>query len=299
MSDISRESLVRQPVGYADSSDAVHTQARQELVIEPAARWPRVDFRELWAFRQLLIFLVWRDLRVRYAQTILGVAWAVLQPLLSVLVFTVVFGRFARVPSDGVPYAVFALAAVVPWNYFSNAFSLSSNSLVANSNLISKVYFPRLVVPLAPVIAGLVEYGIGLVVLAVLMAIYRVVPSPAAFALPLLLLMTMATAAGVGCWLAALNIQFRDVKHLVPFIVQIWMYASPVVYPVSLVPVRFRTLYALNPMAGIIEGGRVAILGSGPVPWGMLTTSAISALVLLATGVAYFRRTERLFADIA
>jgi lipopolysaccharide transport system permease protein len=299
MSDISSESMVRQPAVYADSGDAVQTQARQELVIEPAARWPRVDFRELWAFRQLLIFLVWRDLRVRYAQTILGVAWAVLQPLLSVLVFTVVFGRFAKVPSDGVPYAVFALAAVVPWNYFSNAFSLSSNSLVANSNLISKVYFPRLVVPLAPVIAGLVEYGIGLVVLVILMAIYRVVPSPAVIALPLLLLMTMATAAGVGCWLAALNIQFRDVKHLVPFISQIWMYASPVVYPVSLVPVRFRTLYALNPMAGIIEGGRVAILGSGPVPWGMLTTSAISALVLLATGVAYFRRTERLFADIA
>ena len=299
MSKTSGENLVRRPAEYADSSDAVQPHARHELVIEPAARWPRVDFGELWAFRQLLIFLVWRDLKVRYAQTVLGIGWAVLQPLLSVVVFTVVFGRFAKVPSDGVPYAVFALAAVVPWNYFSNAFSLSSSSLVTNSNLISKVYFPRLVIPLAPVLAGLVEYAIGLVVLAVLMAIYRIVPSPTVLALPLLLLLTMATAAGVGCWLSALNIQFRDVKHLVPFIAQIWMFASPVVYPASLVPARFRTIYALNPMAGIIEGGRVAILGSAPMPWGMLATSAVSAFALLATGVMYFRRTERLFADIA
>ena len=272
---------------------------RHETVIAPAARWPRLDFAELWAFRQLLFFLVWRDLKVRYAQTVLGVGWAVLQPLLSVVVFTVVFGHFAKVPSEGAPYAVFALAAIVPWNYFSNAFSTSSNSLVANSNLISKVYFPRLVVPLAPVLAGLVEYGIGLAVLAVLMVIYRVVPSIAILTLPLLLLLAMATAAGVGCWLAALNIQFRDVKHLVPFIAQIWMYASPVVYPASLVPPRYRTLYALNPMVGIIEAGRISILGSGALPWGMLATSALSAVVLLLTGVVYFRRTERLFADIA
>ena len=299
MSNVSVDQSSSVAPWHADAPGSAPSHSRQEMVIEPAALWPRVDFAELWAFRQLLLFLVWRDLKVRYAQTVLGIGWAVLQPLLSVVVFTVVFGQFAKVPSEGAPYAVFALAAVVPWNYFSNAFSTSSNSLVANSNLISKVYFPRLVVPLAPVLAGLVEYGIGLVVLAVLMAIYQVVPSAAILAIPLLLLLAMATAAGVGCWLAALNIQFRDVKHLVPFISQIWMYASPVVYPLTLVPARYRTLYALNPMVGIIEGSRVAVLGTAPLPWGILATSAVSAFVLLATGVVYFRRTERLFADIA
>ena len=270
-----------------------------DLVIEPAGRWPRIDFAELWEFRQLLFFLVWRDLKVRYAQTVLGIGWAVLQPLLSMVVFTVIFGRFAKVPSNGVPYALFSLAAVVPWTYFSTAFSGASNSLVASSNLITKVYFPRLVVPLAPVLAGLVDLAIGFCVLAVLMLGYRALPGPAIWLVPFLVLLTAMTAAGVGAWLAALNIQYRDVKHLVPFLGQIWMYASPVVYPVSLVPERYRVFYALNPMAGIIEGFRVALLGTGPVPTRMLAVSAAVVVILFASGAMYFRRTERLFADVA
>jgi lipopolysaccharide transport system permease protein len=278
----------------------VDSESRPELVIEPAARWPRVDLKELWLYRQLLYFLVWRDLKVRYAQTVLGIGWAVLQPLLSMLVFTVIFGRFAKVPSDGVPYAVFSLAAVVPWNYFSTAFSASSSSLVASSNLISKVYFPRLVVPLAPVLAGLVDLVIGFVVLAVLMAVYHVVPAASTVVMiPALVLLMAMTAAGVGCWLSALNIQFRDVKHLVPFLSQIWMYGSPIVYPVSLVPARLRPFYALNPMVGVVEGFRSVLLRTSPIPWGLLSISAATALLLLVSGTMYFRRTERLFADIA
>ena len=276
-----------------------HPHAHHELVIEPAGRWPRIDFAELWEFRQLLYFLVWRDLKVRYAQTVLGIGWAVLQPLLSMVVFTVIFGRFAKVPSNGVPYALFSLVAVVPWTYFSTAFSGASNSLVASSNLITKVYFPRLVVPLAPVLAGLVDLLIGFGVLAVLMIGYRAVPGPAIWIVPLLVLLTAMTAAGVGAWLAALNIQYRDVKHLVPFLGQIWMYASPVVYPVSLVPERYRTYYALNPMVGIVEGFRVALLGTGAIPWRLLAVSAAVAITLFASGAMYFRRTERLFADVA
>ncbi|NUO61985.1 MAG: ABC transporter permease [Gemmatimonadaceae bacterium] len=270
------------------------------MVIEPAARWPRVDLRELWTYRQLLFFLVWRDLKVRYAQTVLGIGWAVLQPLLSMLVFTVIFGRFAKVPSDGIPYAVFSLAAVVPWTYFSTAFSTSSNSLVTSANLISKVYFPRLVVPIAPVLAAIVDLLIGFVVLAALMMVYHVAPSPAAiFMVPLLVLLMAITATGVGCWLSALNIQYRDVKHLVPFLSQIWMYASPIVYPVSLVPARLRPFYALNPMVGIVEGFRSVLLQSGPIPWRLLGISAATGTLLLVGGALYFRRTERLFADIA
>ena len=277
-----------------------HGDSRPEMVIEPAARWPRVDLRELWTYRQLLFFLVWRDLKVRYAQTVLGIGWAVLQPLLSMLVFTVIFGRFAKVPSDGIPYAVFSLAAVVPWTYFSTAFSTSSNSLVTSANLISKVYFPRLVVPIAPVLAAIVDLLIGFVVLAALMMVYHVAPSPAAiFMVPLLVLLMAITATGVGCWLSALNIQYRDVKHLVPFLSQIWMYASPIVYPVSLVPARRRPFYALNPMVGIVEGFRSVLLQSGPIPWRLLGISAATGTLLLVGGALYFRRTERLFADIA
>ena len=281
------------------ASGATLPHDRHDLVIEPAGRWPRIDFAELWEFRQLLFFLVWRDLKVRYAQTVLGIGWAVLQPLLSMVVFTVIFGRFAKVPSNGVPYALFSLAAVVPWTYFSTAFSGASNSLVASSNLITKVYFPRLVVPLAPVLAGMVDLAIGFGVLAVMMVGYRTAPGPAIWLLPVLIALTAMTAAGVGAWLAALNIQYRDVKHLVPFLGQIWMYASPVVYPVSLVPEKYRVFYALNPMAGIIEGFRVALLDTGPVPIRMLAVSTAVVVALFVSGAMYFRRTERLFADVA
>lgn len=299
MSNVSIEKTAPAVALHAAAVDVSATHSRHEFVIEPAPRWPRVDLAELWAFRQLLFFLVWRDLKVRYAQTILGIGWAVLQPLLSVVVFTVIFGHFAKVPSNGVPYALFSLAAVVPWTYFSTAFSGASNSLVASSNLITKVYFPRLVVPLAPVLAGLVDLVIGFVVLAVLMIGYRAAPGPAFWLVPFLVLLTAMTAAGVGAWLAALNIQYRDIKHLVPFLSQIWMYASPVVYPVSLVPQKYRTLYALNPMVGIVEGFRVALLDTGPIAWQLLEVSTAVAITLFVTGAVYFRRTERLFADVA
>lgn len=273
---------------------------RPPLVIEPGGRWPRIDLGELWAYRGLVRFLVWRDIKVRYAQTVLGAGWAVLQPVLTMVVFTVVFGGFANIPSDGVPYPVFSLAALVPWTYFSGSLSGSSNSLVASAHLITKVYFPRLVVPLAPVLAGLVDFAIAFGVLLAVMLGYGILPSPGALVvLPVLVLSMMITAAGMGCWLSALNIQYRDVKYVVPFLVQVWMYASPIVYPISLVPERYRSLYALNPMAGVIEGFRAVLLGTGRVPWSWIALSLGVGVLLLLTGTLYFRRTERIFADVA
>ena len=235
--------------------------------VAPATGWPGFNLPELWRYRSLLFFLVWREIKVRYAQTVLGAAWAVLQPLLTTVVFTVIFGRFARLPSDGVPYPLFALAALVPWTYFNTAVSGASNSLLANTSLITKVYFPRLIIPAAPVLAALLDLAVSLVALLALMVIYGVYPSAGA---PVLLLpsvlMMLLTAAGVGCWLAALNIQYRDVKYVVPFLLQLWMYASPVVYSLSLVPSKYRLAYALNPLAGAIAGFRAALLGTSPRP---------------------------------
>jgi len=270
------------------------------IVIEPAARWPSINVGEMWANRELLLFLVWRDIKVQYAQTALGAGWAVLQPLLTMLIFTVIFGRLAKIPSDGVPYSVFTLAALIPWMYFSNAFSSASSSLVSSSNLITKVYFPRLIIPVVAVLSGLVNFAVSCVVLAIMMAWYHVTPSVLAIPMiPALLLLTILTATGVGCWLAAIYIQYRDVRHIVPFIVQIWMYISPVVYPLSLVPERYRTLYALNPMAGIIQTFRVVLLRTGEIPWGTLGISTIVGVSLFLSGTLYYRRTEHLFADVA
>jgi lipopolysaccharide transport system permease protein len=270
------------------------------IVIQPAPRWPGINVGELWANRELLLFLVWRDIKVQYAQTALGAAWAILQPLLTMLIFTVIFGRMAKIPSDGVPYSVFTLAALIPWMYFSNAFSSASSSLVTSANLITKVYFPRLIIPIVSVLSGLVNFAVSCAVLALMMAWYHVSPSVLAVPMvPVLMLLTILTATGVGCWLAAIYIQYRDVRHIVPFIVQIWMYISPVVYPLSLVPERYRTLYALNPMAGIIQTFRVVLLRTGSVPWDLLGISTIVALSLFVTGALYYRRTEHLFADVA
>lgn len=270
------------------------------LIIEPSDRFPRIDLPELWAYRGLFFFLVWRDIKVRYAQTVLGAGWAVLQPVLTMLVFTVVFGVLVQVPSDGVPYALFALAALVPWTYFSTALIGASNSLVASTNLLTKVYFPRLVIPLAPVLAGLVDFTIAFAVLFAMMLTYGISPSPLALiAVPGLTLVMMLTAAGIGCWLAALNIQYRDIKHAVPFLVQVWMYASPIVYPTSLVPEEYRAFYALNPMVGVIEGFRSILLGTGTVAWSTISVSVVASGVLFVTGALYFRRTERIFADVA
>jgi lipopolysaccharide transport system permease protein len=268
------------------------------LVIEPRRR-RGVDLRELWVYRGLFGFLVWRDIKVRYAQTVLGAGWAILQPVLTMVVFTVIFGNFANIPSDGVPYALFSLAALVPWTYFSTALTNSSNSLVTSANLLTKVYFPRLVIPFSPVLAGLVDFAIAMAILLLAMLAFGFAPTAASVAvLPLVLGAVMMTAAGVGCWLSALNVQYRDVKYVVPFLVQVWMYSSPIVYPMSMVPERFHLLFALNPMAGAIEGFRAALLGTQPVPWPMLLVSLGTSILIFVTGALYFRRMERVFADV-
>jgi lipopolysaccharide transport system permease protein len=267
--------------------------------VAPRGPWPGFQVRELWGNRGLLFFLVWRELKVRYAQTVLGAAWAVLQPVLTTVVFTVIFGRFARLPSDGVPYAVFSLAGLVPWTYFVTAVTGASNSLVNNTSLVTKVYFPRLVIPAAPIVAALLDLVIAFLALVALLFYHRVVPGRAAAPLLVLsVLTTMLAATGMGCWLAALNIQYRDVKYVVPFLLQLWMFASPVVYPLSLVPPAYRTLYALNPLAGAVAGFRGALVGGGPAAR-ELALSFGAACILCAAGAAYFRRTERVFADVA
>jgi lipopolysaccharide transport system permease protein len=270
-----------------------------EVIIEARAGWRGVDWRELLRYRDLFRLLAWRSIKTRYAQSVIGVGWAVVQPLFSMLVFTLVFGRLARVPSDGAPYALFSFAALVPWTYFANALTDSTGSLISNSGMLSKVYFPRLVLPLAAVAAKLVDFGISLVLLLVLMAFSGRMPTPGIAALPLLVAIMVLAAAGAGMWLTALAIQYRDVNYAMSFFVQLLMYAAPVVYPASLVPERFRLLYALNPMVGVIEGFRSALLGTRPMPWAMLAIGASTALLLAITGALYFSRKERLFADVA
>lgn len=272
----------------------------QFIRIAPAHRWPRLDFRELWSYRGLFFFLVWRDIKVRYAQTVLGTAWAVLQPVLTMVVFTLIFGRLARMPTDGVPYPVFSLAALVPWTYFSTSLTGASNSLLANQNLITKIYLPRLVIPFAPVLGALMDFGIAFVVLLAVLLGYGIVPSLTGFILiPLLLLTAMLTAAGLGCWLAALNIQYRDVKYVVPFLEKVLMFASPIVYPLSLVPEAYRPLVALNPMVGVVGGFRSVLLHDGAFPWTIVAISAGTALAIFLAGGLYFRSVERKFADVA
>jgi lipopolysaccharide transport system permease protein len=268
--------------------------------VTPAGAWPGFDLPELWRYRGLLVFLVWREIKVRYAQTVLGAAWAILQPLLTTVVFTVIFGRFARLPSDGVPYPLFSLAALVPWTYFNTAVSGASNSLTANTSLVTKVYFPRLVIPGAAVLAALLDLAVSIVALLLLMLFYHASPRPAAVVLvPVSVLMMVMTAAGMGFWLSALNIQYRDVKYVVPFLLQLWMFASPVVYPLSLVPDRYRLAYSLNPLAGAIAGFRSALLGAGGPTGVEFGVSLGMACLIFVGGAAYFRRTERVFADVA
>jgi lipopolysaccharide transport system permease protein len=268
--------------------------------IAPARPWPLPDFEELGAHRGLLRFLVWRDIKVRYAQTVLGAAWAVIQPVLTMVVFTLVFGRFARVPSEGAPYAAFSLAALVPWTYFSTALTGASNSLVGSTQLITKIYFPRLLIPAAPIVAGLVDLAIAFAVLIAVLLVYGITPSPLALlVVPLLIAIMMATAGGVGCWLAAVHLRYRDVRYVTAFLVQIWMYLSPVVYPSSLVPARYRWALALNPLVPVIDGWRAVMLGRNDVPWLALGRAGLIAAALLVAGSLYFRRSERLFADVA
>ncbi|OQA42176.1 MAG: Teichoic acid translocation permease protein TagG [Chloroflexi bacterium ADurb.Bin325] len=271
-------------------------------LIQPTRGLASLQLRAVWQYRELLGFLAWRDVKVRYKQTALGVAWIVLQPLLSTVVFTVIFGALLNVPSDGAPYALFALAALVPWQYFSGSLSRVGTSLVSSANLISKVYFPRLIIPLSGVISTLVDFAVGFAVLLVLLAVYRVPLSPNVLWLPAFLLLAVITALGFGLWLAALNVKYRDVNYLIPFLLQLWMYATPVVFGATLIPARYRWLMALNPMTGVVEGFRWALLGgvldTAYAPGPLTAVSVAISLIVLVTGVVFFRSTEKTFADI-
>jgi lipopolysaccharide transport system permease protein len=266
--------------------------------IEPSQGWISLGLKELWQYRELLFFLTWRDIKVRYKQTALGAAWAIIQPLFTMLVFTIFFGRLAKVPSDGIPYPLFSYAALLPWQLFASALTESSNSVVANERLITKVYFPRLVVPLASVFTGLVDFAIAFTLLIAMMAWYQVKPTWAVLTLPLFVLFAMATALGAGLWLSALNVQYRDVRYTLPFLVQFWLFASPVAYSSTLVPARWRPLYGLNPMAGVIEGFRWALLGKAHAPGLMLAVSGLVVASVLVGGLYYYRRMEKTFADL-
>lgn len=270
-----------------------------QTVIEPKSGWQLIDWRELREYRDLYYFLVRRDIKVLYKQTVLGFSWAVIRPVLSMIVFSIVFGRLAQVPSDGVPYPIFAYVALVPWTYFSTAMIESTQSLVNNSNMLTKVYFPRLVIPMTPVLAKLVDFGIAFMVLLLMMAWFSIVPTWQVVFLPFLLLLMIMTALGFGMWLSALAIQYRDVRLAIPFIAQLLMYAAPVVWPASLIPEQLRPIYGLYPMAGVIEGFRSALLGTNPMPWDLIVPGTLSAVLIAVTGAFYFRRMERIFADVA
>jgi homopolymeric O-antigen transport system permease protein len=263
-----------------------------------ARRGTGLQFGELWAYRELLYFLVWRDIKVRYKQTALGAAWAILQPVLTMVVFTLFFGNLAKVPSDGIPYPLFSFTGLVPWTLFAYSLTESSGSLVSNQNLITKVYFPRLIIPLASVLSGLVDFAISFGVLLLLMLYYGVVPTVYIWTVPLFVLLAIAAALSVGIWLSALNVEFRDVRYTIPFLTQLWMFVTPLAYASSLVPPRWRIVYGLNPMAGVVEGFRWALLGRTAAPSVLLAISVAVVIVLLVGGILYFRRMERTFADV-
>jgi lipopolysaccharide transport system permease protein len=268
------------------------------VIIEPLQGYVSFQLGELWEYRELLFFLIWRDVKVRYKQTLLGGAWAILQPLLTMIVFSVIFGYLAGLPSDGAPYPIFTYTALLPWQLFAHALTQSSNSLVMNRQLITKVYFPRLVIPIAAVLAGLVDFGIGFIVLLGMMFYYGMMPTLASLAIPLFLFQTVATALAAGLWLAALNVRYRDVQYTLPFLTQFWLFITPVAYSTSLVPERWRVFLGLNPMTGVVEGFRWALLGKSDDVGVLVFVSAVMVVGLLLGGLVYFRRMEGEFADV-
>jgi lipopolysaccharide transport system permease protein len=268
------------------------------IVVKPSKGWISLKLKELWEYRELLYFMAWRDIKVRYKQTVLGAAWAIIQPFFTMVVFSIFFGKLARVPSDGLPYPIFAYAALVPWTFFANGLNQASNSLVGSANLIKKVYFPRLVVPISSVISGVVDFVLAFAVLLGMMLFYGILPTVNILWLPLFVLLIFVTALGVGFWLSALNVQFRDVRYTVPFLTQFWLFATPIAYPSSLLSEPWRTLYGINPMVGVIEGFRWALLGTDTAPGPIIIVSTVVALILFFGGAFYFRRLERSFADV-
>jgi lipopolysaccharide transport system permease protein len=266
--------------------------------ITPPTRWWILPFGELWDFRELIYFFVWRDIKIRYKQTAIGAAWAVLQPLLTMLIFSLFFGRLAHIPSEGLPYPIFYYSALLPWMYFAAAMQNATNTIVENQRVITKVYFPRLALPLASVLSGLVDFAVSFVMFVVLMVYYGIRPTPAVLWFPVFILLAILTALGVGLWLSALNALYRDVRYVLPFLVQFWLFASPVAYPASLVPQKWRWLYGLNPMAGVIEGVRWSLTGHTSPPGRLIFVSTAAVLALLASGLIYFQKVETTVADV-
>ena len=291
------EHIEQQPATTA--SLALRVDDVPVLRIEPSKGWVSLKLSEVWEYRELLYFLVWRDIKVRYKQTVLGAAWAIIQPFFTMVVFSVFFGRLAKMPSDGIPYPIFSYAALVPWSFFSHGLTQASNSLVGGARLIRKVYFPRLTMPIATVLSGIVDFALAFIVLLGMMLAYDIVPTVNTLWLPLFLLLALITSLGTGLWFSAMNVQFRDVRYAVPFIAQFWMFATPIAYPSSLIEnPLLRTLYGINPMAGVVEGFRWALLGTDTAPGPITIVSCLAALALLVSGAFYFRRMEKTFADV-
>jgi lipopolysaccharide transport system permease protein len=265
---------------------------------EPSKGWAWPKFRELWEARELLYFFAWRDVRVRYRQTVMGVLWAIIQPIFTMVIFSLFFGRLANIPSDGLPYPVFSFAALVPWTFFANALTQASNSLVVNGNMLKKIYFPRLALPIATVLAGVIDFALAFVVLLGIMLYYGLVPTINVIWLPFFVLLAVVTSIGVSLWLAAMNVQFRDVRYTIPFLTQAWLFVTPIAYPSTLLPEPWRIVYGLNPMTGVVEGFRWALLGTDTAPGLMTIVSSVVALILLVSGAFYFRRMEQTFADV-
>lgn len=280
------------------TAQALEERERQTIIIRPSRRFVPLSLRDVWDYRELLVFLIWRDIKVRYKQTALGAGWAVIQPFMMMVVFSIFLGHLAKVPSDGVPYPLFVFAGLVPWTFFAQALGGASNSLVGNANLISKVYFPRLIMPFSTAASFLVDLLIALGLLGAIMAWYGRTPTVQILLLPPLVLLALVAALAVGIWLSALNVRYRDVRYAVPFLVQLWMFATPVAYAASLVPDRWRWVYAINPMTGVVEGFRWALIDTGSAPGLVLVVSAAATVALLVSGLFYFRRVERTFADV-
>lgn len=295
---VSERTSARTSTAHSPDPPLIAEAPLPEIVIRPSGSWSALNVSELWAYRELLYFLVWRNIKIRYKQTVFGAAWAIIQPFFTMVVFSIFFGELAGVPSEGVPYPIFAYSALVPWMYFANALSQASNSLTDHEAIITKVYFPRVLLPAASVLTGLVDFTIAFTVLIGMMLFYGIVPTTAIWTLPLLVLLAMATALGAGLWLAALNVQYRDVRLAVPFLIQFWLFATPIAYSSSLVPEPWRAMLGLNPMAGVVEGFRWALLGQARAPGPLLFISTLIAIGMVASGLYYFRRMERSFADV-
>jgi lipopolysaccharide transport system permease protein len=279
-------------------TESLKRETSQIVLLKPAKGWVSLGLGEIVKYHELLYFFIWRDIKVRYKQTVLGASWAIIQPFFTMVVFSLFFGNLAKIPSDGIPYPLFSYAALVPWTFFANGLNNGSNSVVGGANLITKVYFPRLVMPIATVLAGAIDFAISFVVLLGMMFYFGVTPTINVVWLPMLLLLAMVTSLGVSLWLSAMNVKFRDVRFVIPFLTQLWLFATPIAYPSSLLPEKWRIIYAINPMVGVVEGFRWALLGTNTAPGAIILISSAVAVLLLISGAFYFRHMERTFADI-